>query len=171
MTSKKKNKAAKQAESPKTKTAASSSPPSSPPAPATPPDADKLEASSSTPPDADKLEASSSTPPDADKLEASSSTPPDADELEASDTSPTEVLMGLLFEAWIAHRFAPCFHWMTRTFGHHRVGDKYDTNKIFDQLDRLGAGDHSALLDELEAFRDTCFRDLAARLADRDQKA
>jgi hypothetical protein len=161
MTSKKKNKA-KQAESPKTatKSAASSSPPSSPPAP---------ENETATPPDADKLEASSSTPPDADELEAS--TPPDADELEASDTSPTEVLMGLLFEAWIAHRFAPCFHWMTRTFGHHRVGDKYDTNKIFDQLDRLGAGDHSALLDELEAFRDTCFRDLSARLADRDKNA
>jgi hypothetical protein len=159
MTSKKKNKA-KQAESPKTKSAASSSPPSSPPA---------TENETATPPDADELEASPD-PPDADELEASPD-PPYADKLEASDTSPTEVLMGLLFEAWIAHRFGPCFHWMTRTFGHHRVGDKYDTNKIFDQLDRLGAGDHSALLDELEAFRDTCFRDLAARLADRDQNA
>jgi hypothetical protein len=113
----------------------------------------------------------SSSPDNLEQLEVSSSTPPDADELEASDTSPTEVLMGLLFEAWIAHRFAPCFHWLTRTFGHHRVGDKYDTNKIFDQLDLLGAGDHSALLDELQAFRDTCFRDLAARLADRQKKA
>jgi hypothetical protein len=162
MTSKKKNKA-KQAESPKTKSAASSSPPSSPPAPenetATPPDADKLEASGGD-------TSSASSPADGEESDTSS-----ASSSEASDTSPTEVLMGLLFEAWIAHRFAPAFHWMTRTFGHHRVGDKYDTNKIFDQLDRLGAGDHAALLEELEAFRDTCFSDLQARLAERKKKA
>jgi hypothetical protein len=96
---------------------------------------------------------------------------PDTPELEADETQPTEVLFGLLYEAWIAHRFGPCFHWMTRTFGHHRVGDRYDTNKIFDQLDILGGGDHGKLLEELQAFRDTCFEDLAARLADRGKNA
>lgn len=97
--------------------------------------------------------------------------PEDSPELEADETSPTEVLFGLLFEAWVGSRFGPCFHWMERTYGHHRVGDKYDTNKIFDQLDILGAGDHGKLLEELEAFRDTCFSDLRARLADRAKNA
>lgn len=111
-------------------------------------------------------------PPEPPQPPEDTSPPPEPPpELEADETSPTEVLFGLLFEAWVGSRFAPCFHWMERTYGHHRVGDKYDTNKIFDQLDILGAGDHGKLLEELEAFRDTCFSDLRARLADRAKNA
>lgn len=145
MTSKK-NKA-KQAKSPPSSTKAGSSEQIPAPAPAPPPE-------------------DTSSPPE---LPNGAHYAPD--ELEADETSATEVLLGLLFEAWIAHRFGPCFHWMERTYGHHRVGDKYDTDKIFDQLDILGAGDHGKLLEELEAFRDTCFSDLQARLAERKKNA
>jgi hypothetical protein len=124
-------------------------------------------------PDAPEPLDETSPPPDetpeieADETSSTDETP----EIEADETSSTEVLFGLLFEAWLGSRFRPCFHWMERTYGHHRVGDRYDTNKIFDQLDLLGGGDHNKLLEELKAFRDACFEDLSARLADRDKNA
>lgn len=153
MTSKK-NKA-KQAKSPPSSTKAKSS--------------EQIPAPAADAPEPPQPPEDTSPPPEPPK--DTSPPPEDNPELEADETSPTEVLLGLLFEAWIAHRFAPCFHWMERTYGHHRVGDKYDTDKIFDQLDILGAGDHGKLLEELEAFRDTCFSDLQARLAERKKNA
>lgn len=109
------------------------------------------------------------TPPPPELPELNSPELPELPELE--DTSPTEILLGYLFDAWIGHLLGPCMHWMTRTWGHHRVGDAYDTSKIFEQLEILGGGDHGKLLAEFTSFRVTCFKDLGDWLADRREKA
>lgn len=112
------------------------------------------------------------TPPPPELPEIPELNSPELPELpELEDTTPTEILLGHLFDAWIGHLLGPCFHWMTRTWGHHRVGDAYDTSKIFEQLEILGGGDHGKLLAEFTSFRVTLFKDLGDWLADRRENA
>jgi hypothetical protein len=100
----------------------------------------------------------------------STETPPDElEELEQLDQvegpPATAQLLEMLFHLWLSEMLKPCFYFMTRTFAHHRLGEKYDTRKVFDQLMLLNRGNHAELMAEIESFRETLFKDLETILA------
>lgn len=97
----------------------------------------------------------------------STETPPEElEQLDQVEGPPaTAQLLEMLFHLWLSEMLKPCFYFMTRTFAHHRLGEKYDTRKVFDQLMLLNRGNHAELMAEIESFRETLFKDLDTILA------
>lgn len=119
---------------------------------------------------------SSSSPPASPSSSSPPASPPLApDELEEleelEEPSATEILMTIVFEAWIRSKIQPCIHFMTRTFSHFRGGERYDTAKVFDQLMLVNGGDHEGFLSQAEQFREVLRRDLGDYLAKRTKNA
>jgi hypothetical protein len=100
----------------------------------------------------------------AEKVDQVDGDPNVGDEL--AELSATEILMDLAYTAWLEERLKPVLHFMTRTFAHWRAGEKYDTDKIFDQLMMVNNGNHGKFLKQAQAFHEIVRADLAAYLAE-----
>lgn len=82
-------------------------------------------------------------------------------------TYATKEIMDYAFKTWAGTIMNPMMYFLTRTFAHHRKGEKYDTGLIFNQLMQLSGGNHEALLADLRAFGDTLQTELETFLAGR----
>lgn len=111
--------------------------------------------------------SSSDTPKKETAPTPAADTPPEElEQLDQVEGPPaTAQLLEMLFHLWLSEMLKPCFYFMTRTFAHHRLGEKYDTRKVFDQLMLLNRGNHAELMAEIESFRETLFKDLETILA------
>lgn len=86
-------------------------------------------------------------------------------ETKIKETQATKHLLDVAFELWFIELLKPTFHSMTRTFAHHRLGEKYDTNLVFEALNLINRGKHKELNDQIRAFRKTLFEDLDIALS------
>jgi hypothetical protein len=88
------------------------------------------------------------------------------DETEIDDPNyATKELMDYAFKTWAGTIMNPMMYFLTRTFAHHRRGEKYDTGLIYNQLMQLSGGDHEGLLEDLRAFGETLQTELETFLA------
>lgn len=86
-------------------------------------------------------------------------------EMKIKEKEATKHLLDVAFELWFLELLKPMFHAMTRTFAHHRLGEKYDTTLVFDALNLVNRGKHKELNDQIRAFRKTLFEDLDIALS------
>lgn len=77
----------------------------------------------------------------------------------------TAVLLGTAFEVFKGNMMRSVPHRMLRTFAHHRNGEKYDTGIIFRDLECLNRGDHEALVNEIDAFEKTVWKEFDSWVA------
>lgn len=82
----------------------------------------------------------------------------------------TERLMELAFDTWARKQVEGVMYYMTRTFTHHRLGEKFGTHLVFNALEQLNKGKHEELLEQIEAFRHTLFSELDEYIAERNAK-
>ncbi len=82
----------------------------------------------------------------------------------------TREILDYAFKTWAGSFMAPMMYFMTRTFAHHRKGEKYDTGLVFNQLMQINGGDHDALLNDIRTYGETLQAELETFLAGRDSK-
>lgn len=82
----------------------------------------------------------------------------------------TREILDYAFKTWAGSFMASMMYFMTRTFAHHRKGEKYDTGLVFNQLMQINGGNHDALLDEIRSYGETLQAELETFLAGRDSK-
>lgn len=99
--------------------------------------------------------------------------PPASPEGEETTEDPyyaTKEILDYAFKTWAGTFMNPMFYFMTRTFAHHRKGEKYDTGLVYNQLMQISGGDHDKLLEDLRAYGDTLQAELEPFLAARAAK-
>jgi hypothetical protein len=98
--------------------------------------------------------------------------PTEPDETEETDDPyyATREILDYAFKTWAGSFMAPMMYFMTRTFAHHRRGEKYDTGLVFNQLMQISGGNHQALLDDIRAYGETLQAELETFLAAREAK-
>jgi hypothetical protein len=82
----------------------------------------------------------------------------------------TKEILEYAFKTWAGTFMNPMFYFMTRTFAHHRNGEKYDTGLVFNQLMQIQGGDHDKLLEDIRVYGETLQRELESFLAARKPK-
>lgn len=82
----------------------------------------------------------------------------------------TREILDYAFKTWAGSFMSSMMYFMTRTFAHHRKGEKYDTGLVFNQLMQINGGNHDALLDEIRSYGETLQAELETFLAARDSK-
>lgn len=82
----------------------------------------------------------------------------------------TKEILDYAFKTWAGTFMNPMFYFMTRTFAHHRKGEKYDTGLVYNQLMQISGGDHDKLLEDLRAYGETLQAELEPFLAARAAK-
>lgn len=82
----------------------------------------------------------------------------------------TREILDYAFKTWAGSFMNPMFYFMTRTFAHHRKGEKYDTGLVFNQLMQINGGNHDALLDDIRAYGETLQAELETYLAGQGTK-
>jgi hypothetical protein len=82
----------------------------------------------------------------------------------------TREILDYAFKTWAGSFMAPMMYFLTRTFAHHRKGEKYDTGLVFNQLMQINGGDHDALLNDIRTYGETLQAELETFLAGRDSK-
>lgn len=88
---------------------------------------------------------------------------------EKKKTNPTKALMKTALTAWKMSMLGTSIPYkMTRTFAHHKRGEKYDTRIIFEELEALNRGKHKELLEQFEAFEKTVLNDLDKYLNEKE---
>jgi len=77
--------------------------------------------------------------------------------------------MSAILTGWRMNHLSQFYYRIDRTFAHHRLGEKYDSNIIFEQFDLLNRGDHAALVREMESFGEDIISELAQHIAEKEQ--
>lgn len=85
-----------------------------------------------------------------------------------STTEPSFLLLEMAFSLWRMNKLKPLMYFIDRTFCHHRVGEKYDTKIIFEQLQLINAGKHSELVEDIISFQDVLFSEFQDWLANQN---
>lgn len=83
------------------------------------------------------------------------------------DIHPSRELLYLALQFWRLSRMPNMFYKIERTFAHHRIGEQYGTETIFEQLKHVNNGQHAELLEEMNAFCDTVLDEFDAYLAEK----
>jgi hypothetical protein len=83
------------------------------------------------------------------------------------DIHPSREILYLALQFWRLSRFPNMFYKIERTFSHHRIGEQYGTEIIFEQLELINNGEHAELLEEMNAFCDTVLDEFDAHLAEK----
>lgn len=109
--------------------------------------------------------------PDSDIPEESpEESPEDLPELPDTPTlNPSRELLYQALAAWKFSRLQNLIYRIERTFAHHRLGEEYGTDIIFEQLEQINNGEHAALLEEINAFCDTVADEFDTYLAEKGE--
>ncbi|MGD8499016.1 MAG: hypothetical protein PVJ86_00120, partial [Phycisphaerales bacterium] len=83
------------------------------------------------------------------------------------DIHPSREILYLALQFWRLSRFPNMFYKIERTFSHHRIGEQFGTEIIFEQLELINNGEHAELLEEMNAFCDTVLDEFDAHLAEK----
>lgn len=86
-----------------------------------------------------------------EKASSEKDSEPELDEPDVVDPKFEVLSRGI--DAWIFSRFTPFFYHLTRAFAHFQKGTPMTTQKIFQNLEWIGQGDHEKFMRTLDEFK------------------